>query len=103
MLAIPTGGGGHAGISPMLFGTLLDRLPGIEQFQLVQTASTTLRVRLKPADGADPEQVWQAVRDEIGRLLAAHNAGHVTLERAEEPPEQSPGGKFRRVVPLQDA
>ncbi len=101
MLVIPTGRGGHTGISPMLFGTLLDRLPGIEQFQLVQTASTTLRVRLKPAHGADAEQVWQAVRDEIDRLLAAHNAGHVTLERAEEPPEQSPGGKFRRVVPLQ--
>ncbi|MGI5158510.1 hypothetical protein [Microbispora sp. CA-102843] len=100
MLVFPSRGE-HVGISPMLFGTLLDRLPGIEQFQLVQTASTTLRVRLKLAYGADPERVWQTVRDEIGRLLTEHKAGHITLERAEEPPEQSPGGKFRRVVPLQ--
>jgi hypothetical protein len=83
----------------MAFGTLLDRVPGIEQFQLVQTAPTTLRVRLKPAGGADPGHVWQQVRDEITHLLTEHKAGHVTLERADEPPERSPGGKFRRIIP----
>jgi phenylacetate-CoA ligase len=25
---------------------------------------------------------------------------NVTLELADEPPQQSPGGKFRRIVPL---
>lgn len=28
---------------------------------------------------------------------------HVTVERAEEPPEQSPGGKVRKVIPLNGA
>ncbi|GAA4586056.1 coenzyme F390 synthetase [Planotetraspora phitsanulokensis] len=100
ILAFPTDRGEHIGISPMAFGTLLDRLPGIEQFQLVQTASTTLRVRLKPAEGADPDRVWQTVRDEIAHLLTEHKADHVTLEHAEEPPEQSAGGKYRRIIPL---
>lgn len=103
MLVFPTAHGEHVGISPMVFGTLMDRLPGIEQFQLVQTAPTTLRVRLKPAEGTDPDRVWQAVRDEITHLLTEHRTGHITLERAEEPPEQSPGGKFRRVIPLDRA
>ncbi|MET9340694.1 hypothetical protein [Nonomuraea sp. NPDC003804] len=100
MLAFPTERGEPVGISPMAFGTLLDRVPGIQQFQLVQTAPTALRVRLRSADGADPERVWRTVHDEITQLLTAHKAGHVTLERSEEPPERSPGGKFRRVIPL---
>ncbi|MGI5488861.1 phenylacetate--CoA ligase family protein [Microtetraspora malaysiensis] len=100
MLEFPAGDGGHVHISPMAFGTLLDRVPGIAQFQVVQSAPATLRVRLKQADGADPDPVWRTVREEISRLLAEHRAEHVALERAEEPPEQSAGGKFRRVIPL---
>ncbi|MCA2220825.1 hypothetical protein [Nonomuraea aurantiaca] len=100
MLTFPTGRGEHVGISPMTFGTLLDRAPGIEQFQIVQTAPTTLRVRLRVEAGADAGRVWQAVRDEIAHLLTEHKAGDVAIERAEEPPQQSPGGKFRRIIPL---
>ncbi|MEV5543501.1 hypothetical protein AB0L13_42440 [Saccharopolyspora shandongensis] len=84
----------------MLVGTVLDRAPGIDGFQILQTTPTTLRVRLQPRDGADADRVWQAVRDEISHLLAEHEADHVTLERAEEPPQRSSGGKFRRIIPL---
>jgi hypothetical protein len=86
----------------MLFGTLLDPLPGIGQFQLVQTAPGTLRVRLRTAEGADaePDRVWQTVRREITQLLTEHKIADITLERANEPPQQELGGKFRRVIPL---
>ncbi|MBT2231138.1 phenylacetate--CoA ligase family protein [Nonomuraea sp. NEAU-A123] len=100
MLTFPTGRGENVSISPMAFGTLLDRAPGIEQFQIVQTAPTTLRVRLQPEDGADADRVWEAVRGEITHLLTEHKAGDVTLERAEEPPQRAPGGKYRRIIPL---
>ncbi|WP_432869964.1 hypothetical protein [Microbispora rosea] len=100
LLEFPAGGDRHVRISPMAFGTLLDRVPGIAQFQVVQSAPATLRVRLKQADGADPDHVWRSVREEISRLLAEHKAEHVALERAEEPPEQSASGKFRRIIPL---
>ncbi|WP_433433400.1 hypothetical protein [Nonomuraea sp. CA-141351] len=100
VLTFPTERGEHADISPMLFGTLLDRVAGIEQFQVVQTAPSTLRVRLQPENNADPDRVWQAVRGEIAHLLTEHKIDHVALERAKEPPQQSPGGKFRRVIPL---
>jgi hypothetical protein len=59
---------------------------------------TTLRVLL--AVGADPDRVWQAVRAEITRLLADHSLDHGTVQRAEEPPEQSPGGKYRTIIPV---
>ncbi|MFI7442940.1 hypothetical protein [Nonomuraea indica] len=43
------------------------------------------------------------MRVEISRLptehRAEHRAEHVALERAEEPPKQSAGGKFRRIIP----
>lgn len=49
---------------------------------------------------ADPARVWQAVNTEIRDLLTEHELTHVTVERAAEPPEQSPGGKYRTVIPL---
>ncbi|WP_406318584.1 hypothetical protein OHA77_14270 [Streptosporangium sp. NBC_01639] len=99
LLTFPTDRGEPVGISPMAFGAVLD-VPGIEQFQLVQTAPTILRVRLRPADGADTDRVWQTVRDKVIHLLTEHKVSDVTLERAEEPPQQSPGGKYRRIIPL---
>ena len=73
---------------------------GVDLFQIVQTTPTSLRVRFRPAAGADPDRVWRAVQTEIMRVLAAGNLGHVTVRRAGEPPEQSAGGKYRAVIPL---
>lgn len=79
---------------------LVRRLRRSEMFQIVQTAPTTLRVRLRLAAGADPDRVWEAVQSEMARLLAARGLANVAVERAAEPPEQSPGGKDREVIPL---
>ncbi len=100
LLTVPTGDGKRVAIAPLAFGTLADRTPGVELFQIVQTAPTTLRVRLRPEAGAAPDRVWEVVHSEIKRLLTEHKLDHVTLERAEELPEQSPGGKYRKVIPL---
>ncbi len=100
VLTFPNGRGERVRIAPLAFGILADRTPGVALFQVVQTAATRLRVRLRLEPGADPERVWQAMQSEITQLLAAHGLGHVTVERAEEPPEQSPGGKYRKVIPL---
>lgn len=100
VLTFPTEGGNQVSIAPLAFATLVDRTPGIELFQIVQTAPTNLRVRLKTATGSDPDRVWEAIHAEIAHLLASSQLEHVTLEHAEEAPEQSPGGKYRRVLPL---
>ena len=100
VLTFPTDHGERITVPPLLFDTSISHIPGIEQFQVVQTMPTNLRVRLRLADSADPDRVWQKVRTEITRLLAEHKLAHVTVERAEEPPEQSPGGKYREVIPL---
>jgi phenylacetate-CoA ligase len=100
LLTFPTANGEPLTMSPMVFGTSLDRLPGVGQFQLVQTAPSILRLRLRPAHGAGADQVWQTVRGEISQLLAEHKVAAVTVELADEPPQQEPGGKLRRVIPL---
>ena len=100
MLTFPAARGQPVTIIPLAFEALVDRTPGVEVFQIVQSTPTRLRVRLKVAPGADPDQVWQAVHSELTCLLAANKLDHVTVERAEKGPEQSPGGKYRTVIPL---
>ncbi|QBD79428.1 phenylacetate--CoA ligase family protein [Ktedonosporobacter rubrisoli] len=100
VLTFPTERGEHVSIAPLVFGSLIDSLPGIALFQIVQTTPTNLRLRLRYATGADPDSVWQHVQSEVTRVLTEYKVGHITLERAEEPPQQSPGGKYRSIIPL---
>jgi phenylacetate-CoA ligase len=90
--------GAEVSVPPLAFE--MDYTPGVDLFQLVQTTPTSLRVRLRIAATADPDRVWRAVESEIAGLLAAHNLDHVTIERADEPPVQSAGGKYRSIIPL---
>ncbi len=101
VLTFGTDGGDRVTVAPLAFATLADRTPGLQMFQIVQTSPASLRVRLQTS-GADSDRVWVAVQAGIRRLLADHGLDHVALERAEEPPEQSKGGKFRQVLPLVD-
>ena len=100
LLTFPTRGGESVTIAPLALGLALERVPGVELFQIVHTAPTGLSIRLRPTPGADPERVWQTVHTEITRLLADHELDHVTVDRAPEPPQQTSGGKFRAVIPL---
>lgn len=103
VLTFPTGDGEEVRIAPLAFGALADSTPGIERIQIAQTTRGTLRVRLQPAAGAEPDRVWHGLHAGLERLLADHHVGHVAVERAAEPPEQSPGGKYRTVIALGDA
>ncbi|MGV9772877.1 hypothetical protein [Streptosporangium sp. NPDC003464] len=87
-------------LAPLPLATLLETVPGLELFQIVQTAPTTLRIRLHPAPDADPETLWRRIETRMRDLLARHHLGHVRLERAGEPIQHSTGGKVRAVIPL---
>ena len=79
-------------------GIEVDRVRGMDLFQLVQTSPTSIRVRLMSAPSSDPDQVWQGVSAQISKVLARYDLEHVTLVRAPEPPEQTPGGKYSVVL-----
>lgn len=78
----------------------VERAAGVELFQIILTTSSTLRVRLQSRAGADPDHVWDEVRAKLVRMLSDHGLSHVTVDRATEPPELSPGGKSGRPSPL---
>ena len=100
VLTFPTDRGDQVNITPLTFVTVLDSIPGIELFQIIQTTPTSLQVRVRAAPAADREVVRQAVQKELAELLTEHELQHVTVEHADEEPEQSPGGKYRKVIPL---
>ncbi|MDA8219963.1 MAG: isoprenylcysteine carboxylmethyltransferase family protein, partial [Dehalococcoidales bacterium] len=67
LLTFPTDRGDRITMPPLLFGTSIYHIPGIEQFQVVQVAPAVLRVRLRLAQGADAGAVWQAVHAQLTR------------------------------------
>jgi len=75
-------------------------LPGVELTQIVQTTPTSLRVRLRLAKNVDPESVRRSVERQIVETLSRQRLHNVTVESADEPPEQSAGGKYRQVIPI---
>ncbi|WP_306335387.1 phenylacetate--CoA ligase family protein [Streptomyces sp. KL118A] len=100
ILTFPSGRGGDVRLTPLAFSSLFDRMPGVELFQIEQTAPATLRVRMVRAPGADADHVWRKAHDGLTHLLADNKLDNVTVERAEEPPRQASGGKYRTIIPL---
>lgn len=88
-------------IPPLLFGTKIYDIPGIEQFQIVQAEPSKLLVRFKLTDGSDADEVWRVIHSKITQLLSDHKLSHVTVERSKELPVQSAGGKYREVIPFE--
>jgi len=99
VLTFPTDGE-KVTIAPLAFSAVAAHISGIDLFQLVQTSPTNLRVRLKLSAGAEPELVWQKVLAELTGVLKENRLDNITLEQAEELPEQTSGGKVREVIPL---
>ncbi|KOU57380.1 coenzyme F390 synthetase [Streptomyces sp. MMG1533] len=95
------GGNGEAvEVAPIALAGVVDRAPGLELAQVVQTGPAALSVRVRAAQQADPEKVWQAIREEIHRFMGSYDLEHVTVARATDPPEQSAGGKYRLIIPF---
>ena len=96
---------GPVTITPLTLTALLDRIPGIGLFQIIQTTPKTLRIRLRPAPttagpALDLDRVWRATHAALAELLTARGLAEVTIELADEPPQPAAGGKYRLVQPL---
>lgn len=94
-----TKGGVQVTIPPLAFETIAHR-PGVDLFQIVQDAPERLLVRFRTAAGVQAAHIWPPMRADLERLLTERDLGHIAVDRATEPPEQSAGGKYRRVVRL---
>jgi hypothetical protein len=88
-------------ITPLSLSALQDAIPGLGLFQIVQITPARLRVRLQPAAGADPDEIWATVRARLTELLDSQHVAEGHVERADEAPQPSAGGKYRLVQPFQ--
>lgn len=85
-------------ILPLPLVTIAEETPGLASCQLIQTAPSTLLVRLSVPRSQDERAVWDALRTRLADYLAARGVGGVRLEKAMEGPQLHPrSGKFRQV------
>lgn len=100
IMIFPGGHGCKRAMPPLAFSLLLDDIPGIEMFQIVQSEPTRLRVRFVNEPGADSDEIWRKIENGLARLLSQHGIPNVSVERGTELPEKTQGGKYRRLIPF---
>ncbi len=85
-------------ILPMALEAVVEVIPGVQRFQLVQTGPMTLKVRLETVSGSDEAQVWETVENHLHIFLELQGLLDVHIERSPECPAQHiRSGKFRQV------
>lgn len=98
VLRLPAVDGGVVTVLPLALETVVEQTAGVHRFQLLQTGSRTLRLRLEPAPGADADAVHEAVRTALGAFLADQGAAAVDVEHDPAPPHaETRSGKLRHV------
>jgi phenylacetate-coenzyme A ligase PaaK-like adenylate-forming protein len=84
---------------PMALHAAMNTSPGVEEYQVVQTAPATVRIHLEVAAGHDRDLAWEQFNARLWRFLKRQGLSSVTIERSAEPPHRNPrSGKFQRVL-----
>ncbi|MGY5884193.1 phenylacetate--CoA ligase family protein [Modestobacter lacusdianchii] len=99
VLTFTAANGSAVTITPLTLSATVDRIPGIELAQIVQTTPAALRIHLQPTASADSDRAWHQMSTKLTMLFTAHGL-EIALERGEAPPRPSAGGKYRLVQPL---
>jgi phenylacetate-coenzyme A ligase PaaK-like adenylate-forming protein len=85
-------------VMPRPLRTPVKMTPGVRRHQLIQTAPTTLSVRLAIEPTADERGVWEAVIQYLQNYLSAQGLPNIEILRTPELPKRDPvSGKYRRV------
>lgn len=84
---------------PLAISAVIEQARGIRRSQVIQTDPSTLRIRLEPERGIDPDALWRAIQRNLGAYLSSHGLSQVELVRATELPQADQrSGKFRQVI-----
>jgi hypothetical protein len=83
----------------MALATVVEETRGVCRYQVLQTATDVLTIRLDHDPGTDRAEVWLRVRAGLADLLRSHGAVDVKLRLAAESPYANPrSGKLRHVL-----
>ncbi|MCK2242901.1 MULTISPECIES: phenylacetate--CoA ligase family protein [unclassified Crossiella] len=95
LLELQAPDGSTVRLLPLAVTTVVDGLPGVRRFQIVQTAPAHLHIRLD----ATNDDAWPHLRDKLGTYLAKQGLGTVDITLDHTPPQRDPGtGKFKLVI-----
>lgn len=98
MLRMRTADGEQKLLSPMTFYVLLDMIPTLRRWQVIQKGPSTISLRIETASPEVDAQTWALVYQRVNDYFIQQRLPPVTIERAAEPPQQDPKtGKFYQV------
>jgi phenylacetate-coenzyme A ligase PaaK-like adenylate-forming protein len=101
ILRVPRSGGGEVVLLPMAIATVVEETAGVRRYQIMQTATDALTVRLESDPGVERDEVWRRVREGLSDYLRMQDAAGTALQLAPEPPQVHPGsGKLRHVLKM---
>jgi len=86
------------GVLPMAIASVVEQVPGVIRYQIIQTAPENIKVRLEVESGADRAAIWGRMEAELREFFMAQGAAPVHAILADEEPQvNSVSGKFRHV------
>jgi len=98
MLYMHTRDGSLKKLSPMTFYVLLDMIPELHRWQVIQSGPLAVTVRIEAVPHEMDARVWEMVHQRIQDYFVEQELPDVTIERAPEPPMTDPvTGKFYQV------
>lgn len=83
-------------ILPMALATVIEEVPGVTRYQIIQTAPTELSLRIEAPD--ENLQVGDIVTHRLREYLGTIGLPSIQIEESPEPPTRDPvSGKYRQV------
>ena len=98
-LHLRAAGGEAIPMLPMALAAVVEEEPGVQRYQVIQTAPATLSIRVDATSGYDSTLVGEAVARRLHNYLAGQGLPSVQIEPSLEHPRRDPvSGKFRQVL-----
>lgn len=98
VLYLPTPDGESVPILPMALATVVEEVPGVTRYQIIQTAPAELSLRIEAPPGTENLQVGEVVSKRLREYLRTLGLPSIQIVELPEPPTRDPvSGKYRQV------
>ncbi|UCE31698.1 MAG: phenylacetate--CoA ligase family protein [Burkholderiales bacterium] len=99
LLELDGAGGEPVRILPLALTTVIEEQARVHRFQIVQTGSRALAVRIEPRAGESFDAAYERVRRCLQRYFTAQGATRISIRADRNPLEISPiSGKLQQVI-----
>jgi phenylacetate-coenzyme A ligase PaaK-like adenylate-forming protein len=84
-------------ILPLALKTIVEKIPGVRRFQVIQTSPSQLTVRLEEFNSHLKEEVWEKIKKQLFDYLESQRLTNISIIKSEERPKKQKSGKFNHV------